>query len=288
MTVYRFETLFPDELQTRLQESPVLVLPFGTIEWHSSHLPLGLDGLVAQGIGERIADTLDAVLMPASYWAVGGVPYPYTLKLPASVIEPLLVATFEQFAAVGFQVIVAFTGHFGLDQTLTLKRAALTVMERAPVTILPLTEYDVVTDIYTGDHAGIGETSLMQTLYPELVRLDAVPADQPLDGIVGADPRGKASAAFGDTLLTHIAQNTGDMAQRLQAGSALERAKYIQALQAGVRILSQILELRQQLPRSKAPGITTPAYIAYCQALARGDYDAAKAHAERKLTDLTE
>src|SRR4051812_48315207 len=102
MSIYRMETLFPDELQARLDTCPVLVLPFGTIEWHSHHLPLGLDGLVAQGLAARVADGVDGVLAPVSYWGAGGVPYPYTLNLPGSIIEPLLDAVFEQFAAMGF------------------------------------------------------------------------------------------------------------------------------------------------------------------------------------------
>ena len=87
---------------------PILVLPFGTIEWHSHHLPLGLDGLVAAAVSERIADKADAVLAPASYWGVGGVPFPHTLDLPAAIIEPLLETVFEQFGAMGLRVIVAY------------------------------------------------------------------------------------------------------------------------------------------------------------------------------------
>lgn len=156
MTAYHLERLFPPELSDRLEENPTLVLPFGTIEWHSYHLPLGLDGLVAEDIGRAIADELDAVLAPVSYWAAGGVPYPYTLKLPRQMIEDLLTTLFAQFAEMGFQVIVGFAGHFGLDQTLALKRAALHTMRHAPVTVLPVVEYDLTTDIgYKGDHLSL-------------------------------------------------------------------------------------------------------------------------------------
>ena len=86
-----------------------------------------------------------------------GVPFPYTLKLPIELVEPVLSGLLEQFGAMGFRVIVAFAGHFGVDQTLALKRAAVEVMDRSPVTVLPLTEYDLVTDMYTGDHAGPGK-----------------------------------------------------------------------------------------------------------------------------------
>jgi creatinine amidohydrolase len=290
MTVYNLETLFPEQIQARLDTHPILVLGFGTIEWHSYHLPLGLDGLVAGAIVERIADAADAVLAPVSYWAAGGVPYPYTLKLPASVIEPLLVALFEQFGEMGFKVIVAFTGHFGLEQTLILKRAAAEVMARSPVTILPVAGYDMTTDAgYKGDHAAVGETSLLWSLHPELIRLDAVAADVPLDGVLGADPRGAASAELGEQILEAISARTAEVALRLlNQTTQVDRAKYLDALIAAVRVLAKTTEQRRLLPKNLVPSITTPAYLAYCQAMYRGDYPAAKNFAEQKLADLSQ
>ena len=289
MTVRRLEEMFPAEIQARLETCPILVLPIGTIEWHSHHLPLGLDGMVAQHLCERIAEETGAVLAPVTYWAVGGVPYPYTLDLPLEIVEPLLEAVFEQFGAMGFRVIVAFTGHFGLDHTLTLKRAAVTVMKRSAVTILPITEYDLVTDRYQGDHAGIGETSLLMAQRPDLVHLDAVPAEQPLDGVIGADPRGTASRTLGQALADAIAGRTQEVAQRLlSATTPVERADYIDALRAGVAVLEKTSQERRSLPKSQVPSITTPAYLAHCQALYTADYRAARIHAERKLGNLAE
>lgn len=290
MTLYQLEELFPNDLQARLNARPILVLPFGTIEWHSHHLPLGLDGLVAQGICERVADLADAVLCPVSYWAVGGVPYPYTLNLPGSIIEPLLTTVLEQFGAMGFRVIAAFTGHFGLEQTLTLKRAALAVMGRSPVTILPITEYDLTTDAgYKGDHAGIGETSLLWALRPDLVKLDAVPPGEPLDGVLGSDPRGTASAEQGRGWLETIAARAAEVAVRmLDHTSPVQRSDFIEALAAGVRVLEKTAQARQTSPKSRVPSITTPAYLAYCQAIYQGDYRKAKQHAEKKWADLSE
>lgn len=287
MTIYQFERLFPGEIEARLQSNPVLVLSFGTLEWHSHHLPLGLDGLVAQAVGERIADRLDAVLAPVSYWAAGGVPYPYTLKLPISVVEPLLVAVFEQFAKMGFRVIVAFTGHFGIEQTLILKRAAHTVMSRSPVTILPITTYDLISTSYTGDHAGIGETSLLQALEPTLVKLDAVPGDVRLDGVLGADPRGAASAERGRAMLDQIASAAQTVATRLLSQTAVERARYHEVSGLLVRVLNKTFEQREQLPKALVPSITTPAYLQSIQALFGGDYERAKQFAEQKLADLS-
>jgi creatinine amidohydrolase len=290
MTLYRLETLFPEEIAARLAARPILVLPFGTIEWHSYHLPVGLDGIVAEGIGAATADKADAVLAPVSYSAVGGVPYPYTLDLPVEVIEPLLVATFEQFGAMGFRIIVAFTGHFGLAQTLTLKRAALTVMRRSPVTVLPVTEYDMTTDIgYKGDHAGEGETSLLWALRPDLVRLDAVGAGEPLDGVLGQDPRGVASRERGLTLLEDIAARNAAVALRLlDQTTPVDRADYLAALAEAVKVLDRTHTLREAGPKADVPSIATPAWLAYCQAMYAGDYRAAQKQAGRKLADLSQ
>lgn len=289
MTAYPIEALFPEQLQDRLDKCPTLVLGFGTIEWHSYHLPLGLDGLVAQGLAERVARRLDAVLAPVSYWAAGGVAYPYTLNLPGRVVEPLLEALFEQFAAMGFRLIVGLTGHFGLEQTLILKRAGVAVMRRSPVTILPVTEYDMTTDIgYKGDHASTGETSLLWALRPELVRLDAVSPGAPLDGVLGPDPRGSASETLGQELLEQIAGRTAEVAARLLRHTApLERAAYVEALAAGVRVLERTLRERGTRPKSLVPSITTPAYLAHCRAIYSGAYALAQSEAERKLDDLS-
>ncbi len=289
MTFYPLEKMLPSEIEAHLEANPIVILPFGTVEWHSHHLPVGLDGLVAEGICRRAADLVDAVLAPVSYWAVGGVPYPYTLNLPPEVIEPLLVTVLEQFGAMGFKVIVPFTGHFGLEQTLILKRAALAVMARSPVIILPVTEYDLVTDIYKGDHAAVGETSLLWALYPELVQLDAIPAESPLDGIIGAEPRGAASLELGAEILQAIASRLAEVSRRLlYETSPVQRADFIEAIRAGVKVLDKTSQTRQTQPKQQVPSISTPAYLAYCQAIYAGDYRLAKSQAEKKYADLAE
>lgn len=286
MPEYPLETLFPTELQARLDEKPLLVLPIGTIEWHSHHLPLGFDGIVAQSIGSGIAAASDAVLAPVTYWAAGGVPYPHTLKLTMDVIQPLLHMAFAQFAEMGFKVICAYTGHFGIEQTLALKQAALMAMQASSVTILPITAYDLVSELYKGDHAATGETAMMQAIHPELVRLNAVSADEDLDGVLGADPR--RTATDGTELLRLITQRAAEVSIRLLEDTSLvQRSRYIETLQLAVKVLSKTFEMRQQLPKSHVPSITTPAYLAYCQAIYNGDYEAAKRHIESKLGDLT-
>jgi hypothetical protein len=65
--------------------------------------------------------------------------------LPLAEVEAPLHTVMKQSAAMGFEVIVMLTGHFGLEQPLAPRRAALNAMLDSPVTILPSTSYDFVT-----------------------------------------------------------------------------------------------------------------------------------------------
>jgi creatinine amidohydrolase len=288
MSIHRLERLFPNEIKERIARLPVMVVPLGTIEWHSHHLPLGLDGLVAAAVSEQIAGRADAVLAPVSYWAVGGIPFPYTVNMSAQIIEPVLESLFAQYAAMGFRVIVAFTGHFGLEQTISVKRSALAVMRRSAAAILPVAEYDFTTDIgYMGDHAGIGETSLLWAVDSDLVRLDSVPADAPLEGVIGEDPRGKASREWGAKLMETISARAAEVALRFLHQEEGDRKAFMEALDVGVKALELTGEQRRLHGRENVAPITTPSYRSFCEAMYKGDYVSAKEFAARKLADLS-
>ena len=130
--IYRLEELDPAGLEVRLAEKPALVIALGTIEWHSHHLPLGLDLLKAPAIAERTAEEADAVLAPPAWWAAGGVPQPYTLRLPADVTEAALAAVLDGFASMGFRAICVINGHYGLENSLAVRRAALACTVATP------------------------------------------------------------------------------------------------------------------------------------------------------------
>jgi creatinine amidohydrolase len=277
---------FPTDIEKHLAgHAPILVQPMGTLEWHSHHLPLGLDGLVAERLGRAIAAAADAVLAPVSWWAVGGVPFPHTLKLPLALIEPVFEELYVQFGDMGFEVVLAFAGHFGLEQTLGMKRAALAAMRRTKAFILPLTEYDTVTDLYPGDHAGLGEASLLMAFRPDLVRLEAVPPDAPLPGVIGPEPRGRASAELGLQIADAVAARAAGLARRLLM-SAEHRRRYREILALSVAVMEETLSLRLAGGKNAVPPIGTPAWLAHCLALTHGDYDAAEAHLRAKQADL--
>lgn len=287
--VLRLAEMLPDELELRLETTPLVILPFGTIEWHSYHLPIGLDGLKADRICELVAERTGGLLAPTTWWAVGGVPFPHTMRFDIDLIERLALDLFRQMTLLGFKVIIAVSGHYGLEQTLMIKRAALAAMRTLPVTIWAGGEFEVATDLgYTGDHAGQWETSLLWAAHPNLVHLDSIEPGKPLDGVIGPDPRLNASKAAGEIMLDRIAERLSAVSSRLMNDtSGMQRARYIEAAGAGVRVLEQLLAERTAKPKSQVPPVATPAYIAYLQAMNAGDYSAAQQHAEARLSDLS-
>jgi creatinine amidohydrolase len=275
--IHRLEELAPTGLEARLAEKPALVLALGTIEWHSHHLPLGLDLLKASAIAERAAERAGAVLAPPAWWAAGGVPQPYTLRLPAAVTEPPLTAALRGFAEMGFRAIVVVNGHYGLENSIVVRRAALAT---TGATVVPLADYELLTDLgAAGDHAGVWETALLLPVRPDLVDLDR---EGDLPGVIGEDPRGRASRELGEQGLETAAE---------RVATALDRAltepggPYAEALAAAIEALERLWELRRELPPDRVPPVQTPAWIRHLEAFRTGDWAAATGSAKAKCAD---
>lgn len=275
--IHRLEELDPAAIEARLAEKPALVLALGTIEWHSHHLPLGLDLLKAGAIAERVAERTGAVLAPPTWWAAGGVGFPHTLRLPGAVVEPVLGAVLDDLAGMGFRAICIINGHYGLENSIAVRRAALAC---AGATVVPLADYELLTDLGArGDHAGVWESALLAAVRPDLVDLEWKGA---LPGVIGEDPRGVASAELGARGLKIAAERA---AQALERALSEPREPLAEALRAGLAALERIAELRRRLGREQAPPVQTPAWFRHLEALRDGDYARARAAAEEKLAD---
>jgi creatinine amidohydrolase len=141
------------------------------------------------------------VLAPTSCWAADGVPFPHTLRLAADPITTLLSDALSQFARMGFAAICLVNGHYGLANSRVVRAAALRCMEATGATVLPIADYEALTAVGNrGDHAGTWEASLLWAPRPDLIRLDAVAPNEPLEGVIGEDPRGgRASRELGES-----------------------------------------------------------------------------------------
>lgn len=235
MTEVRWEKLRPRDMEKRVNDFPVVYIPFGSLEWHGYHNPLGLDTIKARALCLKAAERFGGIVTPATFWPIGGMPHPWTVRMSEELIHNLAVAIYQQMAHVGFKVIIAVTGHYGVEQVLHIKKSALEVMYQTGLSIYALPEYEVVSEEgYRGDHAAKWETSLTQYLFPELVDMSqAEPEGQPMDGVGGEDPRAHASKELGGETAELIIQRLAKVAHRLTyETSPRDRSHFIAASSA--------------------------------------------------------
>ena len=183
----------PDVVAHLAATRGLAVLPFGALEQHGPHLPLATDTLTAEAVAVRIAEAMDAVLLPAigygATWNMSG--YPGTVTLRPETVEALLVDVAHGVEAAGASALVVVNGDWG--NRAPLARAAASVP--LPVLVLNHPGLDEAAARVRESrpaapglmHAEEVETSLVLAIAPDLVRgpADAVyPAFPPEFGTV--------------------------------------------------------------------------------------------------------
>lgn len=214
MRTRQIQYLRPEEITAEVARAPIAYLPFGLIEWHGPHLPMGMDALHAETVARAAADQTGGLVMPTAYFGTDRLLTPATLRsigfdgsetiagidfpansLPSQYVNEEVFGLFvrEQYrvtAAMGFKTIVALTGHAAPAQGESLRRNAdffnADPANRARgarvIATLPFSGDDP--DMPGFGHASKVETALMQAITPESVRLDALPPlPQPLKNV---------------------------------------------------------------------------------------------------------
>jgi creatinine amidohydrolase len=201
----RYTELNAETLEAIREQIPVAYLPWGALEWHGPHLPLGTDGFVAEAVAEEVLRRTGGVLFPTTWWPGARFPTEQTLAVRSSVLYEMWSDMFDWLASAGWRVVVIVSGHYRRDHELTMMEAAEEAINQHNLLVLALPPL-VLIDESLLDHAGLWETSLLLSLRPDLVNLyalgdeDLLPAST---GVQGRDPRGAASASLGDTVM-HI------------------------------------------------------------------------------------
>jgi creatinine amidohydrolase len=203
----------PDQLEAAARKFPVVYVPFGLIEWHGKHLPLGNDALKAHGILVKTAEQFGGVVYPPVYFHNG---------FDQKTFVPVLTELFERLKKTGFRVIIGVSGHNVRGQIDMINQALKPVTADGTVAGVGLWEITLSKGRDSGsDHAAKWETSNMMFLYPDLVDMSTLgtgplaPNMKAPDGIGGLDPRKHASAEVGKRNIELAAEAIGKKARQL-------------------------------------------------------------------------
>ncbi len=195
----RYTELHPNELDAIRVATPIAYLPWGALEWHGPHLPLGVDGLIAEAIAERVIERTGGVLLPTTWWPVAALPHPDSLSVKSETMLALWNDIFEGLAHAGWHIVVIISGNYSHGHELILMDAAEEAITQYGLLVLALPPM-VLIDESMLDHAALWETSLMLALYPDMVHMHALgngPITPASSSVMGIDPRGTATASMG-------------------------------------------------------------------------------------------
>lgn len=208
--IYHWHTLTAPQIKAIANSDPVAVIILGAIEQHGTHLPLGTDLIIGEGLQAAMLSMMDPAIdvlcLPAL--AVGAsdehASFPGTLSLPA----PLAIATLEAYGAsiarAGIKKLVLINSHGGnkavMDlAALTLRKQFAMRVVKATYTRLPALEGAIdAEELRYGLHGGQLETAMMHYLAPSLVMLDGYQPTPPATPASGAlvSPEGSAAYAW--------------------------------------------------------------------------------------------
>lgn len=208
----QLELLRPGQIASEMARCPRVWLPLGTIEYHSHHLPVGLDGLQAHGLCLDAAELAGGLVYPPLWWGTGGGhgAYPWTVMMPdQSELAALLRQTLTRLQAFGVLQVVLFTGHFADEQLAMIAGLASDWnAQNGALQALALGVNGNADALLPADHAGRFETTLLAAYQRQTVDMALLPSAKPseegedpfgaqrhdsnhsLHGIFGADPRG--------------------------------------------------------------------------------------------------
>ena len=167
------------EVEEALTRTDVALIPVGSIEQHGRHLPLGTDSYAAMEVCKLVAQRADALVVPVllSGLSAHHLGFAGSLTISAETFEQVIFETAQALIQHGIRKIAIYNGHGGNRASVA---AVITRINNSTVaTAVDLGQIDIpaVESPYAAPafdwHAGVGETSWMLYLTPQLVQMSA-------------------------------------------------------------------------------------------------------------------
>ena len=284
----QWEQMLPWEFREAFEGLPVVYLPLGTVEWHGEHNALGLDAIKAHALCIHAARKSGGIVHPPVYGGMGGLDKPATVVMEGEMdweshlLRPWLEKMCYEFVRIGFKAIIIITGHYGHNQQIVVRETAARMSEKLRVPILGTAEYWLAHDEgYVGDHAGIGETSLLAYLHPGRVSVERLRED-PEYGANDTIEKG-FSYELGRTYAQRIAGRMAHIARSMVTWDAPTVEAFVHSERSIVS--AQIKGWRLNHPWAAWQHIATGKMPEYGRLLEEEQWEALAVYAGRLLAD---
>lgn len=178
-----------EEFRDQADDTAVAVIPMGSTELEGSHLPLGVDTIVADGLVRRLEGEEGVLIGPSlpigySKWFM---PFPGTISLEAETLARVLVEYCTSLTAHGIHRIVFLNSHHGNNAC--VETTARTLISKYPVRVGMLSVWKLANDFAASKkqlidegrftHAGEIMTSVVMALQPDSVVTTRIRKDSP-------------------------------------------------------------------------------------------------------------
>jgi creatinine amidohydrolase len=229
------------EFEAALAKTTTVIIPFGSLEEHGPHLPLGTDASHAVVVAHRAAELYPMLVAPPVPYGLcrSTSEHPGTISIASPTLKALALDISRELFRQGCRQIILLTGHAGGTHVAALVEAGELLLRELPeVKVAVVNVLELLREALRqtpelvqtpGDsHAGEVETAIMLAVHPELVKGTA-PAEWPAfpkfilarrkrrfwPGGVWGDP-GAATREKGDKILQQEVNLLVDLVKNLE------------------------------------------------------------------------
>jgi creatinine amidohydrolase len=232
------ELMTTAEVEQAIKDCQTVIVPYGVLEAHGTHLPLATDIIQACDAARRAAELVSVFVAPSVNYGMcrSAGCHPGTISIRGDTLRSLTGDVICSLYTMGMRNIILYSGHASTRQLLAMEEAGEKMLEQfSDLNVAVACEYEAVRNndfIETpGDiHAGEMETSRMLFIAGPHVHRDQIPPAEkrttpsPMlvrdcrrywPGTVDGDPT-KATRAKGEQLTRMAAEYLANLVRRME------------------------------------------------------------------------
>lgn len=174
------EEMTMTEFEQGLARTRTVLVPFGAVEEHGSHLPLSTDTIQAYEVGKQAARQIPLFVAPPIHYGScrSTSCHPGTISITTGTLKALMKDIVRSLYGQGLRHVIVLTGHAGGSHRMALQDAGEELLvELSELKIAVVTEYELacregkgIVETKGDAHAGEIETSRIMHSHPQLVR----------------------------------------------------------------------------------------------------------------------